>query len=139
MVLSESRRWWDGGRNEPVEWTAEGGLKRSPLGAPQNREILWGVENETEPSGIFAVRRKWSGGVSFGGVCPDGLFPRYQGKARVGAPPSGRFLDRQFGWHRRSFKTFVPKVPVMGPIVDGGLFLTLRLRERPLSRKEQAS
>ena len=25
-VLQESRRRWDGGRNEPVEWTAEGGL-----------------------------------------------------------------------------------------------------------------
>ena len=24
--LSESRRWWDGGRNDLVEWTAEGEL-----------------------------------------------------------------------------------------------------------------
>jgi hypothetical protein len=37
----------------------------------------------------------------------DGLSPRYQGKTRDGASPSGRIF-RQNGWHRRSFQTFVP-------------------------------
>ena len=74
-------------------------------------------ERGTEPSGLFAARRKEGGSVSFSEVRSDGLFPRYQGKACVRTPPSGRFFYRQFGWHRRSFKTFVPKVPVMGPFV----------------------
>ena len=57
-------------------------------------------------------RRCWKGGRSKpvewtaeGGLngeqvpslCSDGLFPRYQGKARAGAPPSGRFETANLG------------------------------------------
>ena len=73
--LPESRRRWDGGREDFAEWTAEGGLNgafpskyRRAFPPLPRKDVCWHVAERTS--------------------------------------------DRQFGWHRRSFQTFVPKEPL---------------------------
>ena len=86
-------------------------------------------------------RRCWKGGRSKpvewtaeGGLngeqvpslCSDGLFPRYQGKARVGAPPSGRFETANLGGTAEVLRLLSQRYLQQVFSWDGGLFLTLR-------------
>ena len=87
-------------------------------------------ERGTEPSGLFAARRKEGGSVSFSEVRSDGLFPRYQGKACVRTPPSGRFFTANLGGTAEVSRLLSQKYLLWVLSWDGGLFLTPP-RKRP--------
>ena len=89
---------------------------------------------------LIASRRWWKGGrrkpvewTAEGGLnreqAPslrfDGLFPRYQGKARDGAPPSGRFETANLGGTAEVLRLLSQRYLQQVFSWDGGLFLTL--------------
>lgn len=113
--LPASRRQCKGGRNDSVEWTAEGGPNRSPLGAPakSNDFVGRGEKNGTERNFRRQAEMKWW--RFFRRSKLRRAFPPLPRKGMCWHTAERAISDRQFGWHRRSFKTFVPKEPVSGP------------------------
>lgn len=53
---------------------------------------------------------------------PTGFSPVTKERRVLARRRGGGFFYRQFGWHRRSFKAFVPKIPVYRSFLGAEVF-----------------